>query len=154
MAGFVISEQGHVVTMLAPVSASTALTSEVISMENWAHATIILMGGAGSATTMTVSECDDFTPTSAATIAWAYSQEATAAGDTLTALAAAGTAGVSTGTSTGTLLIAEIDAAELTDGMPNLQVNISDPGTSKVVSIIVILSGGRYQEDITATVIV
>lgn len=152
--GFVIAEQGHVVQLIAPVSASAALTSEVFSMENAAHATIIVHGGAGSALTVTVSECDDFTPTTAATKTFMYAIEATAAGDVLdAALQAAATTGVSIGTATGTHLVIEIDDDELSDGYPCVQINCSDPGTSKVVSAIAILSGGRYQEDITRTAI-
>ncbi|KKN00565.1 hypothetical protein LCGC14_1136520 [marine sediment metagenome] len=152
--GFTIAEQGHVVQLIAPQSASTALTSEVFSMENWGHATIIVHGGAGSSLTVTVSEADNFTPSNQATIVFNYAQEATAAGDTLTALAAATTAGIAIGTATGTYLVIEIDGDELNDGFPNLIINLSDPGTAKIVSAIAILSGGRYQKDITATAIV
>ena len=153
--GFCIAEQGHVVQLIAPVNITAAATSEVFSMENWAHATIIVYGGAGSSTTITVSECDDFTPTSSATITYAYTQETTAAGDTQTAaLAAAGTAGIGIGAASGVYTIIEIDADELTDGMPCLQINLTDPGAGKVVCATAILSGGRYQEDVTATVIV
>ena len=154
MKGFTIAEQGHVVTLIAPISISAAATSEVFSMENWGHATIIVQGGAGSACTVTVSECDDFDPTTAATKTFMYCKEATASGDVAdAALAAATTAGTSVGTATGTFLIIEIDNDELSDGYPCVQINLSDPGTSKVVSAVAILSGGRYQKDITATAI-
>ena len=154
MSKFVVAEQGHVVQLLAPQSQTAALTSDVFSMENWAHATIIVLGGAGSACTVTVSECDNFTPDNAATKIFNYAQEATAAGDVLdAALAAATTAGISIGTATGTILVIEIDNDELSDGYPCVQINVSDPGTSKMISAFAILSGARYAEDITATVI-
>ncbi len=153
--GFTIAEQGHIVQMIIPQTASAALTSEVFSMENWGHATIIVHGGAGSSLTVTVSEADNFTPSNQATIVFNYAVEATASGDTQdAALQAATTAGVAIGTATGTYLVIEIDGDELNDGFPNLIINLSDPGTSKIVSAIAILSGGRYQKDITATAIV
>ena len=152
--GFNVAEQGHIVTMIAPISISTAATSEVISMENWAHCTIICNEGAGSSATFTIRECDNFTPSNSSLIGFRYYQEGTAAGDTLSAMAAAGTGGVGAMTASGVITVAEIDAAELSDGYGYLQCNLASPGTSKVVSIIAILSGGRYTEDITATVIV
>jgi len=152
--GFVVAEQGHVVQLIAPVSISAAATSDVFSMENWAHATIIVLAGAGSATTVTVSECDNFTPSNAATKTFQYAVEATAAGDVLdAALQTGATSGVSTGTASGSIMVIEIDNDELSDGYPCVQINLSDPGTSKVVSAVAILSGARYAEDITATVI-
>ena len=152
MSRFVTTEQGHLVSLIDPVSISAAATSDVFSMENWAHATIIVQGGAGSACTVTVSEADNFTPTTAATKTFMYAVEATAGGDVLdAALQAATTAGVSIGTATGTLLVIEIDNDELSDGYPCVQINVTDPGTSKVISAIAVLSGGRYQKDITAT---
>ena len=153
--GITLAEEGHVVTLIAPVNATTALTSEIFSMENYAHATIIVYGGAGSSVTITISECDDFTPSSAATITYAYTQETTAAGDTqVAALAEAGTAGVALGIATGVYTIIEIDGEQMTDGMPCLQLNITDPGAGKVVCATAILTGGRYMKDITPTAIV
>jgi len=151
--GITLCEEGHFVTLIAPQSQSAALTSEVFSMENYSHATIIVQGGAGSSTTITVSECDDFTPTTAATKTFSYAQETTADGDTATALAAATTAGVALGTATGIFTIIEIDDTELTDGYPCIQINLSDPGTSKLVSAFAILTGPRFGEDITQTAI-
>ena len=152
--GFVVAEQGHVVQILAPISATTALTSDVFSMENWAHATIIVLAGVGSASTVTVSECDNFTPSNAATKTFMYAVEATAAGDTLDAvLAAAATTGTAVSTSSGNFMVIEIDADELSDGYPCVQLNFSDPGAAKLLGAVAILSGGRYQEDITATAI-
>jgi len=153
MSKFVVAEQGHVVTLFTPQTQTAALTSEVFSMENWGHATIIVLGGAGSAPTVTVRECDNFTPSNSATKTFMYATEATASGDVLdAALAAATTAGVSIGTATGTIFVIEIDNDELSDGYPCVQINLSAVG-SKVVSAVAVLSGGRFMEDITSTVI-
>ena len=154
MHGFKIAEQGHVVSMLSPVDVIAATSSEVINLENWSHVSFICMKGAGSSATIVVEECDDFVPTNVATIPYSYAQEATAAGDTLTALAAAGTAGIASGTASGVLLVIEIDADELSDGFPYIRLKCADPGTSHLGTWVAICSGGRYQEDITATIIV
>ncbi|KKL05912.1 hypothetical protein LCGC14_2601270, partial [marine sediment metagenome] len=76
----------------------------------------------------------------------------TASGDTLSARTAATTAGVALSTNTGTMLIIEVDADELPDGSPFLRVK-HDTVTNSDISITAILSGGRYQQGITSTVI-
>ena len=150
--GFVAAEQGHVVQMLASQSFAAAGTSDTILMENWAHASIICEFGAGSGTTISVGECTSFAGSDRTAVTFRFAQEATANGDVLdAALAWAST--VTIGAGTAAFAVIEIDGDELTDGYPYLQVNIADPGTAKLASVIAVLSGGRYQEDITATVI-
>lgn len=151
--GFVVAEQGHVVQMISPQDFSAAGTSDTILMENWGHVTFICNFGVGSATTISVGECTSFAGSDRTAVTFRYALEATAAGDVLdAALAWSSTVTI---TSAGvSFAVIEIDADELTDGYPYLQVNIADPGGSKLAGIMAILSGGRYQEDITATVIV
>ena len=56
--GFVIAEEAHVVQALAPVDINGGVNSDVWSMENHAHATILVaLGVTGGATTVTVEEC-------------------------------------------------------------------------------------------------
>ncbi len=150
--GFVIAEQGHVVQMIIPADVTAAVTSEVMNMENWGHATILVHGGAGSALTITVSDADSFAA-SGATMVFRYAIELTAAGDTATELAWATTAGVALGTATGDYLIIEVDADELGDGFNYLMINASAAGT-KILGAMAVLSGGRFQKNITDTVIV
>jgi len=152
--GFTVAEQGHVVSMVSPVDVTVATSSEVISMENWSHVTFICMKGAGSSATIQLEECTSFAGAGAATRIFSYAREATAAGDTLSALTIATTAGIALTTASGVLLVIEVDADELTDGYPYLRLKCADPGTSSLQAWVAILSGGRYQEDITATAIV
>ncbi len=151
--GFVVAEQGHVVQLFAPAVVSAAATSDTILMENWGHATILMNFGAGSATTVTVGECTGFGGTARAALTFRYAKEATAAGDVFDA-ALAWASAITIGSAGVSFAIIEIDGDELSDGSPYLQVNIADPGTSKYAGGFAILSGGRYQKDITATVIV
>ena len=83
---------------------------------------------------------------------WSSVKPLSAAGLIDAALAWASTITIAAGT--GGFAVIELDSDELADGYPYLQVNITDPGTAKLASGVAILSGGRYQEDITATVIV
>lgn len=153
MKGFTIVESGHIVPLLRPQTASTALTSDTFCMADWAHATLIVEGGAGSGTTVTLYEATSFANSGATAIGFKYAQEETVDGDTLdAALTTAGTTGASVGTSN-VFLVIELDAAELSDGYQYVTLNTSDPGTSRLLSAIAILSGGRYQEDVVPTAI-
>lgn len=154
MKGITIAEELHVVNALAPVDINGGKSTDVWSMENYSHATIIIqLGVTGAASTVTVEECDDFTPTSNTAIAFAHYDEETAGGDTLGAREAATASGFSTSTNDGIFYLIEIDAAELSDGRPNLRVVLSDPGASTFGSVCVILSGSRYAEEESATAI-
>lgn len=154
MKGINIAEQCHVVNLLPPHDADTVATPEVFSMKNWRHASIIISAGVtGAATTVTVEAADNFTPSNVTAIPFNYYAETTAAGDTLGARTAATASGFAASTNDNVLYIIEIDATELPDGKPNLQVKFSDPAAATFVSAIVVLSGGRYSEDQSATVI-
>jgi hypothetical protein len=53
--GFVLAEEGHVVQALAPVDCNGGKSSDIWSMANYSHASIVLLlGVTGGATTVTV----------------------------------------------------------------------------------------------------
>ena len=128
MKGITIAEECHVVNATAPIDINGAgASSDVFSLKNYAHATIICtLGVTGAAATLTVKECDDFTPSNSAAIPFDHYAETTAGGDTLATRASATSAGITTSTNDGIMYVIEIDASQLTDGYPNLQVCISD----------------------------
>ncbi|RJQ29209.1 hypothetical protein C4571_02125 [Candidatus Parcubacteria bacterium] len=133
----------------APIDINGAgASSDVFSMENFSHATIIVqLGVTGAATTITVKECDDVTPTNSTAIAFYYYSETTAAGDTLSTRTAATTSGITGSTNDGVMYVIEIDASQLTDGYKYLQVCASDPSAATLYSCVAILSGSRYSGD-------
>jgi hypothetical protein len=155
--GITIAEELHVVNILPPIDVDTASGADmdVFSMENYAHATIIIQTGVTNATpgTITVKECDDFTPSNSTAIAFAYYEETTAAGDTLGARTAATTSGFALSANDNCTYVIEIDAAELSDGYPCIQVSWSNPGGSTIGSAVAILSGPRYAGDQSDTAI-
>ncbi len=144
--GIVIAEDLHVVNALPPIDIDvSAQNSDVWSMAGYSHATIIVQFGVtGAATTMTVEECDDFTPSNSTAIAFASYSETTAAGDTLGSRTATSASGLSSGTNDGIFFVIEVDASQLTDGFPNLRLALTDPGAATFASVVVILSGARY----------
>ncbi len=153
--GITMAEELHFVNALPPIDINvSALDSDVWSMANHTHATIILQFGVtGATTTVTVEECDNFTPSNTTAIAFSYYSETAVAGDTLSARTAATSSGFATGTNDSICFVIEVDASQLTDGFPALRVALSDPGTATFASISVWLSGPRYAQEQSATAI-
>jgi len=155
MKGISIAEACHVVNAIAPIDINgSGASSDIWTMENHSHCSIIVtMGVTGAAVTITVDECDDFTPTNSTAIAFSYYAETTASGDTLSAKTAATTSGITGSTNDGIIYVIEIDADELTDGYPCLRVVLSDPAAATLASAVAVLSGGRYAQEASATAI-
>ena len=152
--GIVVAEDLHVVLATAPVDVNSGVNSDVWSMANHSHCTIIVQFGVtGGASTITVEECDNFTPSNTTAIAFASYAEETAAGDTLAARVATTTSGITGSTNDGVFYVIEIDASQLTDGRPNLRVVFSDPSGATFASVLVLLSGSRYAQESSATAI-
>ena len=156
MKGINIAEQGHIVNILPPVDITGGADSDVFSMENYAHATIVLQVGVSAAawTATILQACDDFTPSATVDIAFRQYEEETAAGDTLSAaIAKAATGEAAPSANNGIFYVMEIDASELPAGYPNLRLHITNGTNSVIASAIAILSGARYAGDQSATAI-
>ena len=156
MAGFNIAEMGHVVNILPPQDVDTGKDSDVFSLANYSHATIIVTCGSTNADAgnITIEECDDFTPTKHSAIDFYYYAEETAGGDTLGGRTKAAKAtGIDVSANDNTIYVIEIDAADLSDGYPNLILKWSDPGGATFGSAVAILSGARYGGTESATAI-
>jgi hypothetical protein len=151
--GQLLAEEGHVVNALPPVDINGAANSDIFALEKYEHATIVIqLGVTGAASTVTVEECDTIVPANNTAIAFSYYAEATDAGDTLAARAAATTAGFATSTNDNVMYVIEIDADQLSEGYPYLRVVFSDPGASTIASVVAILTGG-IKKGITPTAI-
>ncbi|MFA5436514.1 MAG: hypothetical protein WC372_10800 [Candidatus Neomarinimicrobiota bacterium] len=150
-----IAEEMHVVNILPPQSITDAVVSGVFSMKNHQHATIIVTAGSTNANAgnITIEECDNFTPTNDTAIGFTYYKEETDAGDTLSEKQTATTAGIDVSANDNIMYVIEIDAAELTDGYPNLILKWSAPGGATLVSAVAVLSGARYSGSENATAI-
>ena len=157
MSGFHVSEDGHVVPILAPIDLNGGKTSDYWSLMNYAHASIILTIGVngGGAVAVTLEESDDNAGGSTTAIGFKYAAEETAAGDTLSALIDATSTGFSThATASSITYVIEVDAADLTDGYPYLVLKLGDPSASVIGSAVAVLSGSRYAGSTTPTAIV
>ena len=151
--GYTLAEEGHFVQLFAAADQISAASSEVFSMRNYAHCTILINKGAGSVCTITVENCTSFAGAGWATMPFAYYLEGTASGDTLAARVEGGTAGVAIPVGTNTMVVIEIDDSELPDGSPYLRIKHT-ANTASIWSANAILSGNRFAQAITPTEIV
>ena len=150
--GFYVAQEGHVINALPPVDINGGKNSDVWSMKEYAHATILInMGVTGAASTVTLEECDDIVPTTKTAIAFNVFKEETDAGDTLGALVAAAAAGFASSANNNIMYVIEIDASTLAEDYPYLRVVFSDPAAATFAAVMVVLSGGRYHRDQSPT---
>ena len=155
MARIVIPENGHVVNIVAPVDIDGGLASDIFSMKDASHVDILIqLGVTGASSTITVEECDDFTPSNSTAIPFAYYAEETAGGDTLGERVNASASGFATSANDGIFYVISIDAEELSEGFANLRIVASDPGSATFLSASAIITGLCYQEKTTRTQIV
>lgn len=153
---FVIPEQGHIVNILPPADINGgAVTGDVFSLANYAHADIILtLGVTGAASTVLLKECTSAAAAGATAIGFSYYAETTDAGDTLGARTTVANTGFATSTNDNITYCISVDADELSDGSPWLELHLSDPTVATVVSAVAVLSGTRYQSDGNVSAIV
>ncbi len=146
--GFNIAEEGHVILAMPPIDITGGVLSDVWSMAEADHCSIIISVGVSAAafTAIIVQECDDFTPSNSTAIPFALYPEETALGDTLAAREAVLAAGRTPNAADQIHYVIEIDAAELTAGFPNLRVSLTNGANAVLASVLVILSGMRYPE--------
>jgi hypothetical protein len=150
------TEENHIVNILPPVDITGAATSsDVFTLKNYGHATIIVEFGVvndAADATLTLAECDDFTPSNSTNIAFKYRLEDTATGDTLGPLSTAPSTGLrivsggDIGITDNKFLVIEVDATELSSGYPALELSITNPGNSVLASAQAILSQPRYED--------
>lgn len=152
----VLTENTHIVNILPPIDINGGANSDVFSLRDASHVSIITQIGVSASTpvTITVEECDDFTPANSTAIAFKYAQETTANGDTLGSLTNATTAGITTSENDNIFYVIEVDAEDLTEGYPCVRLVVADPGSSVIASAVAVISGLCYQGDQNRTQIV
>jgi len=151
---FNIVEDGAIVSLYTPVDMndSAGMASPVVvSMRNFAHATIITsLALPKAAGVITVNSCSNFVPTVSTAIPFRYyryeTNQMATGGDIPGALTWATAVGgiVPVATGTPALYVIELDAEELLAGHVGFRLLMVDPGAASVGTSIAILSGARY----------
>lgn len=117
MSHSILTQTGHIVQGLAPVADAFSGTvySDVFNMKNYKGCTFIVYKGVGTTgtSTITVSACDDTTPSNRTAIPFRYRANTTS--DTWGAVTAATTTGFTTSAGSNHIYEIIVDADELGD---------------------------------------
>jgi hypothetical protein len=148
MKGFVLAEEGHVVQVTAPVDITGGATGQAFSMKKYQHASILVLVGVSAAawTKIIVNQCVDHTGATPVAIPFSIYKAETAAGDVLGARTAVAAAGYTPSANDGIFYVIELDANELADGSPYVQVQLTNGSNSVIAAIVAVLSGARFAE--------
>lgn len=152
--GFYVSQAGHVVPLIAPVDFTGGKTSPAFSMAKYAHASIILAIGVSAAApgAVTLNACSDAAGDGATPIPFNVFKCETTASDVLGAKVAVTAAGFVPVATDGIFYVIEVDAQQLPQGLPYLQLACANGANSVIGSAFAILSGARQASDQAPTV--
>lgn len=154
--GFYTAQEGHVVNILPPVDITGGKTAQAFSMANWAHVSIILQIGVSAAAEglVTLNACTDHTGANPTAIPFdVFKQEvAGASNDVLGPRVPVPSTGFQPAATDGIFYVMEVDAAQLPQGSPYLQLALADTSNSVIASAVAILSSGRNTSDQSLTV--
>jgi hypothetical protein len=156
--GFYVAQEGHTVNILPPVDITGGKTAQPFSLAGYAHASILLLIGVSAAApgAVTLNACTSAAGANPIAIPFdVFKQEtAGAANDVLGGRTPVTAAGFVPAATDGIFYVIEIDAAQLPQGNPYLQLALADTANSCIASAVAILSGGRNTSDQSLTVTV
>jgi hypothetical protein len=144
----IFTERNHLVVGLDPVADAFAgtVSSDVVSLKDYHHATFIVWWGVGATgtTLITVEACDDTTPTTTTAVAFRYRRYTSA--DTAAALTAAAAAGFTTTAGSAQRYVVEVDSDALAPtGYSYARLTCVEDVNSPILGgILIILSEPRY----------
>jgi hypothetical protein len=155
MRGFVIAEEAHVVNVLPPKNITGGAAGQPFHLREHGHATIAVQIGASAAapTAILVNACSSAAGADAQAIPFAYYEETTSGGDTLSGRLSATAAGIAPTGNDNVMYVIELDAAELPEGKPYVQLQVTAGASDIDASAIAVLSGARYGGPVCTTVI-
>lgn len=155
MNGFNISEAGHIVNLIPPVDGNNGapVTAQAFSMKGWDHVSIILQLGvtAAAPTSIVLKSAATAGGSGTAFNFNYYAMNPIASGPSNDVLGSKSTTvTASTGIPSPTAIdnvfyVIEIDSAELPDGSPYVQLCVTNPASSVLMSAVAVLSAGRFQ---------
>jgi hypothetical protein len=147
MKGIVLAEQGHIVNALAPVDITGGAQTDRVKMSNAGHLTAIVKIGVSAAafTKILVNASEDAAGSNSEAIPFRMAKEETAGGDTLSGFEDVLAAGYSPSANDGIFYVIELDASELPDGKPWVDVQLTNGTNSVLADVTFILTGYRYQ---------
>lgn len=144
--GLVLSEEAHFVNLIPAIDITGGVAGDIFSMKNFRKACIVISVGVSAAawTKIIVNACDDFAGNNPVAIPYSLYPEETALGDTLGARESVLAAGRTPSANNTIFYTIELDAAQLPDDKPFVQLSLTNGVNSVIVSAIAILSGARF----------
>jgi hypothetical protein len=161
MKGFVLAEEAHVVNILPAVDITGGKVCQAFSMKHYQHASILINVGVSAAawTAVIVSAGLSQAPigttiAGAVAIAFNYYEQVTGGSnnDVLSARKSVAATGItSPSANDGIFYVIELDANELPDGLPFVQLSLTNGSNSVIASATAVLTGARYAETQSGT---
>ena len=157
---FYTSQAGHVVNVLAPVDITGGKTGVPFGLKKHSHASIILQIGVSAAAPgkVQVNACDDNTGANSVAIDFdvfkAETGDGNAGADVLsTRTPCVAANGFVPSAGDGIFYVIELDAAQLPQGKPFVQLSLTNAANSVIASAVAVLSGSRYGSEASDTVL-
>lgn|ERR1019366_864761 len=152
---FYSAQDGHHLQLIAPKDITGGALSPAFAMKLYAHASILIAVGASAAafTKIIVNECTDAAGDGATAIPFDLFKAETANTDVLSARTAVLAAGFAPSAVDDIFYVIEIDANQLDQGFPYLQLSLTNGTNSVIAHAHAILSGSRYAGDQSPTVL-
>jgi hypothetical protein len=146
MRGINIAEMAHLVNVIPPKDITGGATGDRFTMKNHAHATIVVQVGVSAAafTKIIVNAATASSGGTSTAIPFRLYAEETALGDTLSAKEAVLAAGRTPVATDNIMYVIEIDADELPDDSPWVELSLTNGANSVIASALAILTGARY----------
>lgn len=153
--GLYSTQDGHWVPLLYPVDETGGKTLKAFSTAMYAHVSILLMIGVSAAApgAITVNACSDAAGDNPTAIAFNLFKGETTDTDTLGARTAVTSAGYTPPATDKIFYVIELDAEQLPQGFPYVQVALADATNSVIASAVAYLSGARQACDQSPTVL-
>lgn len=152
---FFLAQSGHAVMALAPVDATGGKHSAAINFSKYAHLSALIGIGVSAAAPglVTVEACTAQDGTGATAIPFNVFKCEAAGTDVLGALVAVASTGFQPPATDNIFYVVELDAAAMPAGFSYVRVSIANTSNSVLAAIWFVLSGSRYANDQSPTVL-
>ena len=153
--GFFTANEGHVVNALVPQNISGGKTAQAFSMANYQHASILIMFGAmgGQATAILLNACTTAAGGSPVAQPYTLYKCETTNTDVLGPKVSVAATGYQPANTADIFYVIEYDADSLPAGSNYVQIQITNGANADLCAVVAVLSGARYAEDQSPTVI-
>jgi hypothetical protein len=153
--GFYLAQDAHVTPLVAPIDITGGKTGAVISMKQAAHLSIVILVGVSAAafTKIIVNACTGNDGSGPTAIPFDLFAGETAGVDVLGPRIPVLAAGYTPSANDGIYYVIELDAQQLPQGSPYVQLSLTNGSNSVLGAAVAILSGTRYGSDQSPSVV-